>query len=841
MGTVRGVLTVGLAILMGVLFCSIPTQKAYGAGPNLENPILFVTQAPFPNGFGTSTATFGNHLASLDAVPRGGDLYIRYEDGTLKNLTAAAGYGMSGLQGDNAISVRDPAVHWSGEKALFSMVRGAPSQQYDYSQTYRWQIYEITGLGQNQTPVITKVANQPSNYNNISPVYGSEDNVIIFASDRPRTGEAHLYPQRDEYESSPIVSGLWRLNTVSADLRLLIHTPSGAFDPIIDSYGRIIFTQWDHLQRDQQNKVSQPSFNAKRFSNESASATVTPLANGEEDETFPEPRDADEVMEKYPNATTHTFNQFFPWQLNQDGTEHETLNHIGRHELSSYFARSFTNDPNLDDFYMQVSVYNDNRIDGMFQIQEDPSTPGTFVAISAPEFGTHSAGQIFSINGAPTVNPDLMKVTYLTHPDTGGPDDTPSVNHVGLFRDPLFLEDGKLIASHTSSTQEDTNIGTGTSPASRYALRLKSLIKSGSYYVPNQNLTPGITKSISYWTPDVLISYSNVTMWELFPVEVRARTKPSATQSHLPSIENVVLAEEGVDIATLKDFLEENNLALLTMRNLTTRDDGDFQQPFNLRVPGGITTKQDNGKLYDVQFLQFFKNAALRGYDGAGRRGLPVPLDEALEFNLDNLSGPEGSVEIFPDGSAAAFVPARRAMSWQMTSPAGVPVVRERYWLTFQPGEIRMCASCHGVNTDDQAGASAPTNAPEALRALLQKWKGGSFEKAVYSLTLPGNNPNKVKAGKPLTLALASNRPAKTLKLFTKIGNYQCPSAVGEFVTDENGEVTLSVQIHKSLRGRKLRLQARSGTTIIASILVKLKGQPLPKKKPAGLCGKIGL
>ena len=62
-------------------------------------------------------------------------------------------------------------------------------------------------------------------------------------------------------------------------------------------------------------------------------------------------------------------------------------------------------------------------------------------------------------------------------------------------------------------------------------------------------------------------------------------------------------------------------------------------------------------------------------------------------------------------------------MTWQLTDPSGEPVVRERYWLTFQPGEIRVCASCHGLNSADQAGQAVPVNPPEALRQLLQYWK----------------------------------------------------------------------------------------------------------------------
>ena len=71
----------------------------------------------------------------------------------------------------------------------------------------------------------------------------------------------------------------------------------------------------------------------------------------------------------------------------------------------------------------------------------------------------------------------------------------------------------------------------------------------------------------------------------------------------------------------------------------------------------------------------------------------------------------------------AAIVPARRALSWQLTDTNSVGVVRERYWITFQPGEIRTCASCHGVNTLDQANHPVPTNTPLALVTLLDYWK----------------------------------------------------------------------------------------------------------------------
>ena len=92
------------------------------------NPILFVTQFPIPYDFAAIGSVFANHRGGTDLVGRGGDLYIRYGDGSLRNLTREAGYGEAGaMQGANAIAVRDPHVHWSGTKAVFAMAIGAPT------------------------------------------------------------------------------------------------------------------------------------------------------------------------------------------------------------------------------------------------------------------------------------------------------------------------------------------------------------------------------------------------------------------------------------------------------------------------------------------------------------------------------------------------------------------------------------------------------------------------------------------------------------------------------------------------------------------------------------------
>jgi hypothetical protein len=95
----------------------------------------------------------------------------------------------------------------------------------------------------------------------------------------------------------------------------------------------------------------------------------------------------------------------------------------------------------------------------------------------------------------------------------------------------------------------------------------------------------------------------------------------------------------------------------------------------------------------------------------------------AVAANPPATVTPQARVQVALDGSVAAFVPARRAMSWHLSDPNHTPVVRERYWLTFQPGEVRVCASCHGINTKSQVNQNPPTNTPSALTALLQFWK----------------------------------------------------------------------------------------------------------------------
>ncbi len=728
-----------LAALLSPAGPAVQAAPALGAvalpatGPTLPNPILFVTQVPTKADIGTVTTTFSNHEGGVRNAARGGDLWIRYTDGSLKNLTAAAGYGMNGFQGANAIAVRDPAVYWDGSKAVFSMVVGAPITA---GQTISpvWQLYEISGFAHlTDTVVITHVAFQPASYNNVMPAYGADDH-ILFISDQPRAGSS-LYPLLDEYNMFTTNTGLWNLDPQTGVLFQMDANPSGDFSPSVDSYGRIVFTRWDHLERDQQTDVDALSGSPCKFCTFNyASEAITATKIATNTELYPEPRPQRVDLLAGTNVEGHHMNEFLPWTINADGTGAETVNHIGRHELDSSLHPSFDDDPNLVPLYYTATTrLNHTYLTKFMQIREDPAQPGTYYGIDALEL-VHDSGQVISLTAPPGLDADHAVLSWVTSRDTYSTSVATAVNSSGHYRNPLPLSDGQLIAAHTYYTGFESLIPPySTLLYSKFDFRLKTLVPGlGGYLTAGLTLTTGISESVTFWySPTLSVSYSGY-LWELEPVEVVARQRPPVLTAHAPPApEQSVFLQAGVTITALQAYLTQNDLALVVSRNVTTRDHGDQQQPFHLQIGlTGTQTVTGTGLLYHISNIQFFQADLLRGIGGLvntlpGRRVLAQPLHDtaAVAANPPNPGGPPGSQALFPDGSMAAFVPARRSLSWQLTDAAGTPVVRERMWVTFQPGEIRVCTSCHGLNETDQAGDPAPTNPPQALLALLQYWQ----------------------------------------------------------------------------------------------------------------------
>ena len=763
----------------------------------LPHPILFVTQVPtgYDNVNTTISTPFANHLPTTLSAPRGGDLVLMPTSGALRYLTQEAGYGTAGgttlLTGNAAIAVRDPAVNWDASRAIFSMVVGAPANVGD-PENYTWQLYEITNLQAviaGATPSIQPVAQQPPPpFNNVEPNYLS-DGSIVFVSDRPRNGALSLYPILDEYRAQPANSGLWRLDPAGGTLTLLDNTPSGSFAPFVDSFGRLVFTRWDHLNQDLNNDPATSPPTGKTpfdYVSETSNATTGVAAA----ELFPEA-----IHSTNPSVINgFEINQLFPWTVNQDGTAEEILNHLGRHELLQNFKRSYANDANLLDFdSTKVVRTNTHPIGGMFQMREDPTQAGRYIGVDGIEFFMHHSGQIVAINAAASgnlLNANDVTVDYITDRQTFTPYFTGALYpyNIGHFRDPLPMSDGTLIAAFANTPGTDNNNNVAILPLppgpgyqNSYNFRLYRLAiagpgnakaPAGEYlpddpaYIPGSSNGPlvasGIAKTVKYNYNSNLAGFASGTvtytgpLWELHPVEIVARTPPAATaQAPLTGTPeqavfdayNLAHPGNGVSVAEMQQFLQTQNLALVVIRNATSRDRADQQQPYDLHVPGGVQTTSNNvtysdPPLYCIDRMQFFEADQVRGLTTStianalpGRRPLPRPLNDAhaLQFNMPGDIGVPGSQFIDADGSVALFVPAQRPLVWQSlapttacgssTLPAGAPVVRERYWIEFQPGEIRACNSCHGVNQTNQAGQTVPTNLPQALGDLLDWWK----------------------------------------------------------------------------------------------------------------------
>ncbi|HWD18905.1 MAG TPA: hypothetical protein VHB20_06465 [Verrucomicrobiae bacterium] len=833
------------------------------AATALANPLLFVTQPPIArelnssptNTFLSVVSLFGNHLPDTAHAARGGDLWLMTTNGGVVNLTRRAGFGAAGVQAGGGIAVRDPAIDWSGGKALISMVVGAPTNATDPA-PYVWQIYELTNLAAvvaatNTVPGFVRLPHQPANYNNVNPSYGLGGRVL-FTSDRPFNNQPWLYPQRDEYKSAPTVTGTYSLDPVSGDLKLLEHLPSGAFNPFIDSFGRMIVTRWDHLIQDGAAANDRLGTTTNGSFNYFSEALNSPTQSTNLTETFPEPDDFDTAYAAQLGVNANNFNFFFPWALDPDGGNEEVLNHVGRHELVAVLTPSFPNDPNLitaTNYLVRaasgIESANTNTLLGFLQITEDPKQPGTYFGVDAQDVsifgGTHAAGQIVTLTGPPTLNPTGMVIGYVT-PKAGsaGP------NALGVFRNPLPMSDGSLIAAFSSTPRAvnfgfDTNLGTASLPTSMYHFRLMTLQNLGSSWTTNQALTGGLTNVAVYWDGATLVTNAGP-LWELQPVEIRARPMPAPVHTPVAPIEQQVFSDEGIDLPTFQADLAQRGLALVVSRNVTARDAADKQQPYNLQVPGGVQTLgTNNGKIYDITHLQFLEADYLRGYTfGAGsvqpgRRVLATPLQATASFNYASAlaNAPTGGTQIMPDGSQATIVPAGRALTWQFTGVTNESIVKERYWITFRAGEVRTCANCHGINDRDQAGRPPPTNAPLALRQLLRYWRTNAAN--AYTLSVShGTGSGSFGAGAILpvtanpapgghyfagwTGAAVSNASAASTVLImatnsiSLVANYAAlpPPTFGVFQFNGGSAVTFTAQ---ALAGQSWILQSSTNLT----------------------------
>ena len=742
-----------ILIIAGLLFIN-SSNKTESTVTVIADPILFClvphqSISSDRSTFGFMMETFNNQGTGFRQAPRGGDLALMLTDGTIRLLTAEAGYGVGDgeIQAENSIVVREPTVHFNGCRALFSMMIGGPTRpfDYDYPSTSRWQIYEITNLCEvldGATPIIEKVDGQPENYSNYSAVYDRDDN-IIFISDQPYGKLENLYPRLDEYESATINSGVWKIDVAAKEVTQLFDAPSGCFDLFAASDGRILFTLWSHLQQDQQmagydlgeNTLWKPEL----FEDESTDAGLITVPEYDENgnyvanaigvpfDVFPSPRQNSIQYDESDGLAGHKWNEFQIWEMNPNGERAQTINHIGRHETGgAYTDGSVLGDRNLTDYESAGTRYTANAalrgrtagFAGFFQITEDPR-PGKeshFYMTYSFEFNEMASGEIFHSYIATEVNPEDFYLTEVSLENDG-------TIH-GHFRDVKILSNGDTLVSHVPDIGR-YNQGEGRP----YNFQLKLLRNQ----IPQEALTgAGFTKNIVWWDDFSDPLSKEVHLLEVWPEPIIVRDLPQERPVYpIDPLELEVIEEEGVDVDELRAWLIENDLALLAIRDVTKRDRADVQQPFNLRVPNGVESISADGAVYDISHFQFFQGLYTKGYESrSGRRVFYAPMDantvthhNLAQINPYSTDGPEGSIKIESDGSVAAFVPAVRSLSWRTVTPEGKSVIEERQPLAFAPGEIMTCPGCHGINKESHDGSLSPTNKPESLRKLMTYWK----------------------------------------------------------------------------------------------------------------------
>jgi hypothetical protein len=247
---------------------------------------------------------------------------------------------------------------------------------------------------------------------------------------------------------------------------------------------------------------------------------------------FPEPR-SDTHSATYGPVNGHRFNQFTPWQMNEDGTDEETLNHMGRHELSfGYLIKSFASDPKLSDYSvdsLHANTFSVGMDTGLFQLREDPVQPallrGVHARVRHARLGTDLPHQRRA-----AVNPDAMALTART--GTRG-------HHGGRYRNPLPLANGELVSEPHAGLRPHAGADDGLPPEAAHAERGHRLLR-GRHAAHLRHREVG----------DVVVAgYAAVlhgALWEIEAVEVVARTRPSRPALPLEAPERDVFAETGV-------------------------------------------------------------------------------------------------------------------------------------------------------------------------------------------------------------------------------------------------------------------------------------------------------
>ncbi len=217
-----------LVIQAALLLC--PQLSSYAAPPQRDNAlysrfeklgvkeIIFAERHPGRDPSGHYYANFGYSCIDPDYWIHGRD------GGRLCKLDVGTGK-VTALVDDPGGAIRDPQVHYSGKKILFS---------YRKAGTYHYNLYEINSDGSNLRQ-ITKGA-----WDDIEPTYLPDDRIIFCSSRCKRWIGCWLAE----------TAVLYRCDADGKNMRAI---SSGAFTentPAVLPDGRVLYTRWEYVNRD---------------------------------------------------------------------------------------------------------------------------------------------------------------------------------------------------------------------------------------------------------------------------------------------------------------------------------------------------------------------------------------------------------------------------------------------------------------------------------------------------------------------------------------------------------------------------------------------------------------
>lgn len=183
-----------------------------------DRPILYVVRHPY------TYDHHNTHNFSPDAEHEFNQGHFK-PGGALKRIDLGAGGRITTLLETSEGVIRDPRVHWDGERIVFSMRRNRADS---------YHIYEINsdGTGLRQLTYLTDV-------DDIHPLYLPDDSIVFASTREPKYCMCNRH----------IMANLYRMESDGANIHQI--TKNTLFDRPTDIApdGRIMYDRWEYVDR----------------------------------------------------------------------------------------------------------------------------------------------------------------------------------------------------------------------------------------------------------------------------------------------------------------------------------------------------------------------------------------------------------------------------------------------------------------------------------------------------------------------------------------------------------------------------------------------------------------